>query len=95
MTKFFYRANEGDTVFSLSKKFSIPPVKIIKLNMLKKEIQAGDLLYLQTENVSTKKYTVQPFDTFESVSKKLAVDKQKIISLNGVEYLFYGLIIEI
>lgn len=95
MTKFFYRANEGDTVFSLSKKFSIPPVKIIKLNMLKKEIQAGDLLYLQTENVSTKKYTVQPFDTLESVSKKLAVDKQKIISLNGVEYLFYGLIIEI
>ena len=95
MTKFFYRANEGDTVFSLSKKFSIPPVKIIKINMLKKEIQAGDLLYLQTENVSTKKYTVQPFDTLESVSKKLAVDKQKIISLNGVEYLFYGLIIEI
>ena len=95
MTKFFYRANEGDTVFSLSKKFSIPPVKIIKINMLKKEIQSGDLLYLQTENVSTKKYTVQPFDTLESVSKKLAVDKQKIISLNGVEYLFYGLIIEI
>lgn len=95
MTKFFYRVSEGDTIISISKKFSIPPVKIIKLNRLKKEVEQGDLLYLEQKDCKTKTYVVQPFDNLDSVAKKLAVDKDKIISINGVDYLFYGLIIEV
>ena len=95
MTKFFYRVGEGDTIISISKKFSISPVKIIKLNRLKKEVEQGDLLYLEQKDSKTKTYVVQPFDNLDSVAKKFSLDKSQIIKRNGVDYLFYGLIIEI
>ncbi len=91
MKKFFYRAEKGDTVFSLSNRFSIPATKLITLNRLVKEIEEGDLLYI--ESVDGCLYKVKPFDTAKSVSEKFCVSEQKILKENGVEYLFYGLTI--
>ncbi len=88
MTKFFYRVQIGDTVSSLSERFSIPQIKIISLNGLKKEISEGDMLYLEKEDAVT--YKVRLFDTAETVAKKFNVDKDELLKLNGVEYIFYG-----
>ncbi len=91
MTKFFYRAQKGDTVCSLSERFSIPQIKIISLNGLKKEIQEGDMLYLEKEKTAT--YRVGLFETADSVAKKFNISSESLLEQNGVEYIFYGLII--
>lgn len=93
MKKFFYRAEKGDTVFSLSNRFSVPPTKLISLNRLCREICEGDLLYI--ESVEGCLYKVKPFDTAKSVSEKFCVSEEKILKDNGVEYLFYGLTITV
>ena len=93
MKKFFYRVTEEDTVFSLSQKFSLSTLAIIKLNNLTCEISAGDLLYIETSDSVL--YRVKPFETAESVGKKFNVSPEKILFDNGVPYLFYGLIISL
>ena len=93
MEKFFYRVEDGDTVFSVSQKFQIPPTLLIKQNCLKKEITCGDLLYI--ERCVGNFYAVKPFDTIEDISKKFCVSKDEILQNNGIDYLFYGLIIKI
>ncbi len=92
MTKFFYRAQKGDTVFALSQKFSIPTIKIISSNGLTKEISEGDLLYLeQVDNAML--YKVAIFDTADSIAQKFNISKQRLLDLNGVDYVYYGLTI--
>ena len=93
MKKFFYRVNEGDTLSGLALKFSIPMCWLIKSNNLTSEISAGDLLYVETSDRTL--YRVNPFDTAESIGKRFGVSPDKILSENGVPYLFYGLIIVI
>lgn len=93
MKKFFYRAEKGDTVFSLSNRFSVPPTKLISLNRLCREISEGDLLYIESAEGCL--YKVKPFDTAKSVSEKFCVSEEKILKDNGVEYLFYGLTITV
>ena len=88
MTKFFYRVQKGDTVSSLSQRFSIPQIKIISLNGLKAEITEGDMLYLEKENAKT--YRVGLFDTLESIAQKFGISEEKLLEINGVEYIFYG-----
>lgn len=91
MKKFFYRVSEGDSVMSVAKKFSLPVTVIIKLNNLKNEILAGDLLYL--ESCERTLYKVKPFETEISIGEKFNIPPEKILSDNCVPYLFYGLII--
>ena len=93
MSKFFYRVQPLDTVSSLSKRFNIPPIKIIKDNNLSTEISGGDLLVI--DKIDCRTYTVQPFDTPLSLSEKFSVSADEILTENGVDYLFYGLIIKI
>jgi LysM repeat protein len=93
MEKFFYRVQEGDSLFSISEKFNIPACVIIKLNNLKKEVSLGDILYL--EYCEKIRYKVKLFDTAESVAQKFGVDKDKLLKENGVKYLFYGIILQI
>lgn len=93
MKKFFYRVTEKDTVFSVAKKFNIAPTVLIKLNNLKSEIECGDLLYIEKDDCLL--YTVKPFDTVKVLAKKFNTTEDKILSDNGVEYIFYGLIIKI
>ncbi len=89
MENFFYRVGKGETVFSLAQKFHIPQTLIVNENNLKRELQDGDLLLLPRP--SGRLYTVQPNDTLEIVSEKFNLPKDKISSVNKVDYLFYGL----
>ncbi len=91
MKKFFYRVNEGDTLLSLAERFSVPFNLIIKSNNLRSELSVGDLLYI--EQPDCRLYTVEPFDTAESIGEKFGVSALKILSDNGVPYLFYGMVI--
>lgn len=84
---------QGETVFSIAQKFSIPPTLIVKENDLKEEVSCGDILLL--ESFCGKTYKVKPFDTIKSVAQKFGVSEEHIIENNGVSYLFYGLIIYI
>lgn len=93
MEKFFYRVQEGDSLLSISEKFNIPACIIIKLNNLKKEVCLGDILYL--EYCEKMRYKVKLFDTAQSVALKFGVDKDKILKDNGVNYLFYGMVLQI
>ncbi len=93
MKKFFYRVTENDTLFSIAQKFNIPVTLLVKLNNLKTEVESGDLLYIEKEDCLL--YNVKPFDTASSLALKFNTTEQKILSDNGVDYLFYGLIIKI
>jgi len=95
MTKFFYRVGHGETLFLVSNKLSVPCFKIIRQNNLTREIEQGDLLYIEKSSEKGRLYKVQPFDTLDSVCEKFCIDKQKLLEKNGVDYLFYGLIIEL
>ena len=93
MKKFFYRVVEGDSVLSIAKINGVTPNSIITQNALKEEISVGDLLYIEAEDCTL--YSVKPHDTVDSVCKKFGVPKEKLLGDNGVDYLFYGLIIKI
>ncbi len=93
MKKYFYRVKDDDTVLSVSNKFCVPACVIIKTNYLCGEISSGDMLYIEKEDAPI--YKVKPNETASSVAKKFNVDKEELLKKNGVQYLFYGLIIYI
>ncbi len=84
MKKFFYRVQSGDSVCSLSNKFSIPVSVIINLNGLKGEIEEGDLLYL--EKLPTLTRRVMPEESVYYFSKKEKATK--ITAKNRCEYVY-------
>lgn len=94
MKKFFYRVACGDTVYSLAEKFGIPVTVLIGKNLIKKEPEEGDLLYLETEDVG-RLYSVAPTDTLDSVAEKFCVSPQKILDENCVPYIWFGLKIKV
>ena len=94
MTNFFYRVETGDTVFSISVKLGVSPCSIISQNNLKKEVEAGDLLYI-VKDPDCKLYTVQPFDTPELLAERFFTTPERLLEKNAISYLFYGLIITI
>ena len=89
MKKFFYRADKGDTLRSVSERFQIPAVKIIKDNNLSGEIEEGDMLYLEKEE-SWKIYTVSPTDTAESIAEKFHTTAAKILEDNNLPYVYFS-----
>ena len=93
MKKFFVRVEENQTVLSIANKFCIPATYLIKQNGLKKEISAGDVLFVESTDRTL--YRVKPHDTAESIALKFGLSPKKILEDNGVLYLFYGLIIMI
>lgn len=93
MKKFFYRVQSGDDVFSVSRKFLVPVGRIIFLNGLKKEIEEGDLLYIEKGDYRV--YSVKAGDNLESLAQKFGVSKEAIKSVNSSSYVFFGEIIYI
>lgn len=86
MKKFFYRVEKGDFLFDISNKFSVPVGVIISLNGLKKEIEEGDLLYIEIpEGV---KYISKINDTLSKISEELKVSEDEIRKKNGITVLF-------
>ena len=93
MEKFFYRVNDGDSVFSVAERFKVSVTALIKQNNLLREIEAGDLLYIESEPCTL--YKVKAEDTIFSLAKKFGTTEQKILSDNCVPYIFYGLTIKV
>ena len=89
MKKFFYRVSKGDTATSIANKFKLSVTKLIASNSLYKEVQEGDILYIEIGE--GKVYTVGVKDTLNSLSQDFGVSQEKILEDNGVPYIFYGL----
>lgn len=93
MKKFFYRVEQNECVASVAYKFDVSVVKIIKDNNLCREIEEGDVLYVQKEDCAY--YKVKPSDTLHSLANKFNTTEQKILQDNGIDYIFYGLTIKV
>ena len=94
MKKFFYRVTDGDTVSILSEKFVVPTCKLIELNNLEREVEEGDILYVEINDERRyKTYKVDVRDTLNSIAKKFNTTEEKILLDNNLPYIFYGLII--
>lgn len=93
MKKFFYRVQCGDSVLSISNKFSLPFYDLIAKNNLKAEVQKGDLLVIES---SSSTYKVKPMQTYFDIAKEVgkSVEQLKILNSN-LNYLFYGIIINV
>lgn len=90
MKNFFYRVNFGDDLLSVCQKLNAPPLAIIKLNNLTCEIEEGDILEI-ISYPEKNKYTVMPFDSLNSIAKKLKTDIEIIKRDNCVSEVFFGL----
>lgn len=88
MEKFFYRVQKDEKLLTVCLKFSLCPEKVIKDNKLSREIEAGDILYI--EKPTGRVYVAQLFDTYQTIAKKFGVSEQDLREKNGVEYVFYG-----
>lgn len=93
MEKIFYRVSIGDTVLGVAERFNVPATKIIKDNNLDKDIEQGDMLYIEKDE--SRLYKVLPCDTISSISQKFGVTEEEILSANNIEYVFYGLKIKV
>lgn len=89
MKKFFYRVQKGESVTSLSVRFGVAPVTVIKANRLTGEVEEGDIIYVEETGGTV--YDVQPFDTLENIAERFGVAPETLKDVNGVDYLFYGL----
>ena len=93
MKKFFYRVQKQDSIMSLSVKFNECAFKMIEDNSLKKEIESGDILFIESQDEPL--YLVKPQDTLLSLSKKFNKDQDLILKENNLPYLFCGLKIKV
>ena len=92
MKKFFYRVQKGDGVLSLSQKLNLPTLDLIKDNNLNKEIEEGDILFI---NCPDNVYFVKPQDTVEGIAEQFSTTSNDILTKNEIPYIFYGLMIKL
>ena len=88
LTEFAYRAEEGDTVLSLSERFSTTPTRIILSNGLTEELKAGEIVKI--EKIDGTPYIVRPSDTLESLSGYNEEKRREIMNKNKTDYIFVG-----
>ncbi len=93
MKKFFYRVLEGENLLSISQKFEVSVFSVIKDNRLTKEVECGDILFINREQ---EVYKLKPLDDIFSVANRLGVSEERLLDLNGnPPYVFYGISINI
>lgn len=88
MKRILIRIDGESSLEDLADRYHTTVAAIRKLNNLHTDIFVGMRLIIE-ENQGVY-YTVQPFDTLDSVSAKFGVSIQKITELNGVERVFIG-----
>ena len=86
----FYRMEKTDTLFSISKKFSVP-VSLIKDANDGMVFAGGVVIYIPV--VKCKTYVVKPMDTVESICETFNLKEDRLKSRNHLDYLFAGQII--
>ena len=87
--EFLYIVQDNDTLMSVSTKFEIPFTEIISLNNLSSEIEVGDVLLLSYGK--GKYYKVELQETAKSIAEKFGIEEQKLLAVNKIDYVFYGL----
>ena len=88
MKRVMVRVDGSTTLESLAEKYHTTPAAIERLNNLHTDIFVG--MRLIVEENQGQYYTVQPFDTLESVAMKFGADLQRIKDLNALERVFIG-----
>ncbi len=88
MSTVLVRVQSGMTLESLAEEYHTSVYAIRRLNNLQGDIFVG--MRLVIEEINGFYYTVQPFDTLESVAKKFSVSEESIAQLNGVDRIFIG-----
>jgi cell wall-associated NlpC family hydrolase len=75
---------KGDTLLSLSKKYSIPVNEIRELNNLRSsKLKPGQTLTLR--NTGPKSYTVKKGDNVYKIAKRFDIDIDELKEMNGLE----------
>lgn len=81
----------GETLFALARKLSIPVWKLFSFNDLQKgeEMQAGDVIYIQPKKAKAEKpyisHKVAVGETLHSIAQLYGVKIDKLVRLNGIE----------
>ncbi|MDE7191478.1 MAG: LysM peptidoglycan-binding domain-containing protein [Clostridia bacterium] len=88
MKRVLVRINGETSLEDLANKYHTTVAAIKKLNNLHTDIFVGMRLVIEENQGSY--YTVQPFDTLESIARKFSASAQRITELNGVERVFIG-----
>ena len=89
MKKIIYRVQKGDDLSKICNTLSVPESIVIHLNHLDCEVQEFDLLYIELDEKRSI-YTVKATDTIESISKRFCIDKDRILEINRVPYIYLG-----
>jgi len=82
---------DGETLFSLARKLSIPTWKLFSFNDLQKgeKVQAGDIIYIQPKKAKAEKpyisHKVASGETLHSIAQLYAVKVDKLAKLNTVD----------
>ena len=88
MKRIMVRIDEKTSLEDLAEKHHTTVSAIKRLNNLHTDIFVGMRLIIE-ENQG-EYYTVQPFDTLESIARKFGINSQRIVELNAVERVFIG-----
>ena len=88
MKRVIVRIDDETSLDNLAEKYHTTVAAIKRLNNLHTDICAGMRLII--EETQGEYYTVQPFDTLESIARKFDSSAHKISELNGVERVFIG-----
>jgi len=83
-TSSLHIVKKGDTLFSLSKKYSIPVNELKKINNLRsKKIKPGQQIIVKKTGPKT--YTLKKGDTIYQVAKKFHRELNELRDINGLE----------
>ena len=83
----FYTVKKGDTLYSLSRKYSISVNELLSINNLSSStsIKIGQKLIIKKDqNISTTFYTVKRGDTLFSIAKSHSVNVNELKKVNNL-----------
>ncbi|MGI6701090.1 MAG: LysM peptidoglycan-binding domain-containing protein [Christensenellales bacterium] len=90
MATIIHKVSKGETLYTIGKKYKVPPYIIGRENGVK-EIEAGMRLIIPAP--MGVKYTVKPFDTVESIATAHNIDYDYLVSYIKTDKVFIGQVI--
>ena len=81
----YHTVTRGDTLSSLSKKYSTPVKELRELNNLKKSARLKPGEQIAVKRIGPRTYTVKKGDTLQKIAKKFSVTPDDIIEINDLE----------
>ena len=87
-SKFVYRVEKGDTVFSVADKFHTTKELIIYLNALTEDLREGELILV--EKVQGEEYIVCPTDSLQKIAQNDKRRSFEIANKNKTDFFYVG-----